>query len=95
MVLNSSQIGFRSRNDAIFQAMLEKIGVAKFCRIGGVGGFDQDAEDLTAALTAELVSFIGKDGFKPSGTQAKAAKVADTGGVFGVVSDCQGILQKR
>jgi hypothetical protein len=53
--------------------LLEKIGFTKPSRITRIGRFDQNAENLTASLTAELIGFASEGRFKPSGAQGKAA----------------------
>jgi len=60
---------FRSRNDAQFLALLEKIGLLKCVRITLIGSLHQNAEHLAAAKAAELIGLIRMGRFMPSDTQ--------------------------
>jgi hypothetical protein len=56
--MGREEIRFRSRNDAQFLALLEKIGLPEGCRIPRTGSFHQNAEHLAATKAAKLVGLI-------------------------------------
>jgi len=79
--MGRKEVRFRSRNDAQFLTLFEKFGLPECYRIARAGSLYQNAEHLSAAMTAELVGLVCMGRRMPSGTQGESAKITNISGV--------------
>jgi hypothetical protein len=80
--MRRKEVRFRSRYDAQFLALFEKLGLPEWCWITLTGSLHQNAEYLEAAKAAELIGPGCMDCRVSSGTQGESAKIANISGVF-------------